>query len=74
VARLLAVWRALGMPVYHVRHDSTEADSTYRPGQAGARLQGGKSRPYRVEVVIAKPDQQRFQSGQAWKRSYAPRV
>ena len=33
--RLIAAWRAAAMPVYHVRHDSIEPQSTYRPGQAG---------------------------------------
>ncbi|HUE66478.1 MAG TPA: hypothetical protein VMO78_19070 [Rhizomicrobium sp.] len=34
VARLLAHWRAKRWPLIHVRHDSTEANSHYRPGQA----------------------------------------
>lgn len=34
-AALLAAWRASGRAVYHVRHDSVEPNSTYRPGQPG---------------------------------------
>jgi nicotinamidase-related amidase len=34
-ARLLAFWRARGWPVRHVRHDSVNPASTYRPGQVG---------------------------------------
>jgi nicotinamidase-related amidase len=33
--RLLAAWRETGRPIYHLRHDSTEPNSTYRPGQIG---------------------------------------
>jgi nicotinamidase-related amidase len=36
MARLLVSWRAAAWPVVHVRHSSTEPDSTYRPGQEGA--------------------------------------
>ena len=53
VARLLAVWRARGMPVYHVRHDSTEAQSTYRPGQKGHQFKPEVA-PIAGETVIAK--------------------
>jgi nicotinamidase-related amidase len=35
VAALLSAWRANGRPVYHVRHDSVEPASHYRPGQTG---------------------------------------
>jgi nicotinamidase-related amidase len=35
IALLLAAWRAAGRLVIHIRHDSTEPESTYRPGQAG---------------------------------------
>lgn len=38
-ARLLEHWRAKGWPVIHVRHDSTEAESVLRPGQAGNEIE-----------------------------------
>ncbi len=35
IAALLSAWRAAGWPVYHIRHDSLEPQSHYRPGQPG---------------------------------------
>ncbi len=35
VAQLLAAWRETRRPVFHVRHDSIDPNSTYRPGQPG---------------------------------------
>lgn len=35
IARLLAAWRGAGRPIYHVKHDSSDPQSTYRPGQPG---------------------------------------
>jgi nicotinamidase-related amidase len=33
IAALLANWRQLGFPIFHVKHDGTFPTSTYRPGQ-----------------------------------------
>jgi nicotinamidase-related amidase len=35
LVRLVGAWRDHGWPIWHVRHDSREARSHYRPGQAG---------------------------------------
>jgi nicotinamidase-related amidase len=35
IADLLAAWRARRLPIFHIRHASTEPASTYRPGQEG---------------------------------------
>ncbi|PWU03919.1 MAG: cysteine hydrolase [Terriglobia bacterium] len=39
--QLLTAWRETGRPVYHVRHDSAEPQSTYRPGQPGNEFKSG---------------------------------
>jgi nicotinamidase-related amidase len=53
IARLLAHWRATGMPLYHIRHDSTEPNSTYRPGQPGHEFKD-EARPLPGETIVAK--------------------
>jgi nicotinamidase-related amidase len=58
-ARLLAVWRARGLPVYHVRHDSAEPESAYRPGQAGNEFKPEVA-PVAGEVVIPKQTNSAF--------------
>src|SRR5262245_24234398 len=35
IARLLAVWRTKGRPIYHVQHMSTKPNSPLRPNQPG---------------------------------------
>lgn len=52
-AALLARWRSVGWPVIHVRHDSTEPNSTYRPGQTGNGFKR-ETAPQPGETVIAK--------------------
>lgn len=53
IAGLLAAWRGAGMPVVHVRHDSVDPSSPYRPGQM---LHGFKpeAEPLPGEPVIGK--------------------
>lgn len=52
-AALLARWRSVGWPVIHVRHDSTEPNSTYRPGQRGNDFKR-ETAPQLGETIIAK--------------------
>ena len=53
IAALLAAWRGAGRPVYHVRHDSSEPGSTYRPGQPGHEFKP-EAAPLPGETVIVK--------------------
>ncbi|MGX6998759.1 cysteine hydrolase family protein [Caballeronia sp. KNU42] len=53
IRRLLAHWRAENWPVWHVRHDSSEPASHYRPGQPGHDFKPEVA-PLPGEPVIAK--------------------
>ncbi|WP_341801869.1 cysteine hydrolase family protein [Robbsia andropogonis] len=53
IVRLLTCWRTAGWPVWHVRHDSTNPVSTYRPGQSGNEFKTDTA-PVLGEPVITK--------------------
>jgi nicotinamidase-related amidase len=53
VASLLRVWRATHRPVYHIRHDSSEPTSPYRPGQPGNHFKP-EAQPTAGEIIIPK--------------------
>ena len=53
IARLLEAWRGLRLPIYHVRHDSLEPGSAYRPGQPGNEFKI-EAAPLVCEPVIVK--------------------
>src|SRR5262245_14007435 len=53
IAALLKAWRATRRPIYHVRHDSVEPQSTYRPGQPGHDFKP-EAQPLAGETIIAK--------------------
>ncbi|KAA0598321.1 nicotinamidase-related amidase [Azospirillum lipoferum] len=53
VATLLAAWRREGRPIVHIRHDSVEPDSTYRPGGPGHAFKE-EALPLPGEMVIGK--------------------
>ena len=53
IAALLQVWRNSQRPIYHIRHDSTEPASHYRPGQPGNEFKQ-EARPLLGEIVIPK--------------------
>jgi nicotinamidase-related amidase len=59
IAALLAAWRAARRPVYHIRHDSTEPASHYRPGQDGHEFKV-EAQPLEGEPVIAKQTNSAF--------------
>ncbi|HLY19285.1 MAG TPA: cysteine hydrolase family protein [Bryobacteraceae bacterium] len=56
---LLAAWRSTGRPVYHIRHDSTEPHSHYRPGQPGHDFKP-ETQPAPGETVIPKKTNNAF--------------
>jgi nicotinamidase-related amidase len=53
VARLLAAWRTRSWPIFHIRHDSHESDSTFRPGGPGAAFKC-EATPIAGEVILSK--------------------
>jgi nicotinamidase-related amidase len=53
MSKLLSYWRTCGMPVIHIRHDSVEAGSPYRPGQPGHAFKEAVM-PFEREKVIGK--------------------
>jgi nicotinamidase-related amidase len=59
IARLLAHWRGSGRPVIHVRHESREPVSTYRPGQLGCDFKDDVL-PLQQETVITKQTNSAF--------------
>jgi nicotinamidase-related amidase len=53
IARLQAAWRRTGRPIVHVRHDSREPGSAYRPGQPGNDIKSAVN-PLPGETVLPK--------------------
>lgn len=59
MAAVLAAWRRARLPVFHVRHDSRAATSTYRPDQPGHAFKDAVL-PAAGEPVIAKSTNSAF--------------
>jgi nicotinamidase-related amidase len=59
IAALLQAWRSAKRPIYHIRHDSTEPNSRYRPGQPGNDFKP-EAQPLPGEIVIAKQTNSAF--------------
>jgi nicotinamidase-related amidase len=62
IAALLAAWRALGLPVLHIRHDSPELRSPYRAGTPGHAVKPCAA-PLPTEPVFAKQTTSAFAEG-----------
>ncbi len=57
--RLIEAWRHAAASIYHVRHDSTEPASPYRPGQPGNNFKAEVA-PQPGEPIIAKQTHSAF--------------
>ena len=53
MAAILAAWRLSGRKVYHIKHESTDPGSTYRPGSPGSEIKAFV-RPIPAEAVVVK--------------------
>ncbi len=53
IAALLAAWREEGLPIVHIRHDSVEPGSPYRPERPGHAFKA-EARPLEGETIIGK--------------------
>jgi nicotinamidase-related amidase len=59
IGELLHAWRAENGPIIHIRHDSLEPQSAYRPGQSGNEFKDFAT-PRAGERVIAKQTNSAF--------------
>jgi nicotinamidase-related amidase len=59
IAALLAAWREEGLPIVHIRHDSVERESPYRPDRPGNRFKP-ETAPRTGEAVVAKHTRSAF--------------
>lgn len=59
IAALLGAWRSTHRPIYHIRHDSTELDSHYRPGQPGNDFKP-EVQPLAQETILVKTTNSAF--------------
>lgn len=53
LAALQAAWRSAGRPLVHVRHDSAEPQSVFRPGLPGNAFKP-EAQPHKGEPVVRK--------------------
>ena len=59
ITNLLRAWRLRNGPIFHIRHDSLEAASPYRRGQAGNEFKPFAA-PHAGRIVIAKQTNSAF--------------
>jgi nicotinamidase-related amidase len=59
IADLISAWRAESLPIVHIRHDSTERASPYRPDAPGHAFKA-EAAPRPGEIVIGKSGNSAF--------------
>lgn len=59
IAELLGAWRAHNQPIFHVRHDSTDPSSPYRPDLATNAFKP-QAMPLAGETIVAKQTNSAF--------------
>src|SRR5690242_6154518 len=59
IGALIEAWRSTHRPIYHIRHDSIEPDSHYRPGQPGNDFKPDV-RPLAQETIVVKTTNSAF--------------
>jgi len=59
IEALLEAWRRTGRPICHIRHDSSEPNSHYRPGQVGNEFTD-ETRPLPGEAIVVKQTNSAF--------------